>query len=181
MKQYVLPLIFVIITLLFTTTQLSAEDKPYEYDIPGGMVETFFDIDINDSGGVSCEIKARPTNRDKKWTPGILLTISGADDPFSTQVIFSPSDDFHYFDIRMLDTPNSYEYVSNFLKIRRSEDPVTASISWSKNGIIHYKGEDSQGQESSGYITNKNQKFKKIRVTLSGVKGSILCYMDQME
>ena len=167
-----------IITFLLCQ-QLFAEPGPGDIEIPGGKFQYLYKLEIENTGSIACRILGIPTDRDSKWASAIAITISAKDDGNSTQVSYSPEKDMHSFDIRTIDGPQSYSYVSQFLKLVHDNQPVALSVRWQEDGTIFYEAKDSNGQYGSGYIINSKQKFEGVSVTGSGIKGNVYCLSDE--
>lgn len=177
--KFTMKLIPLVIPIVLCQTAHAAE-SPYKFDIPGGQYQEIINVAIEDNGGISCSIDAQETSTNEQWGAAVIITISDEIDPNSTQVIYSPKKDKHTFTITTLEDQNTYSYNSHFLKLNNGGGTVTSSIFWRDDGLILYKGKDSTGQQGVGYIINPDQVFGKIVVTLSGVKGSIDCYEDEI-
>ena len=168
--------IFLSIILSVLSLPSNAEDEPIKFDAMGGKFQILYEADIEANGGLSCEFYAKPNELDQNWSPSVVIAASDKERHNTTQVVYSPTSGDHYFDIRTLDGPQSYSYVSSFLSLRNNDKPVRMSMFWRDDGTVVYRAEDNDHQQGVGYILNPDQKFDLLRVTASGVKGSISCF-----
>ncbi len=163
------------IIAIFISHQVYAETAPTEFATPGGEFEFLYEAGVKANGGVFCELKSEVFDKDDNWGSAILITIHAKDDPNSTQIMYSPEWSKHIFEIRTLDSPQTYSYTSRFLSLNNNGNSVSVSLRWRDDGAIFYEASDSNGQSGSGYIINHTQKFQRLSVTASGVKGNLTC------
>jgi hypothetical protein len=159
----------------FISLQSFSETASTEFSTPGGQFEFLYKSKIENTGGLFCTLQSEVFNKDSNWGSAVLITIYSENDPNSTQIMYSPEWNKHIFEIRTLDTPQTYSYTSRFLSLKSSGEHVSISIKWREDGAIFYEAADNRGQSGSGYIINQMQKFGTLSVTSSGVKGNISC------
>ncbi|MEM1143364.1 MAG: hypothetical protein AAGI88_12345 [Pseudomonadota bacterium] len=154
--------------------------EPIPFNVPAGQFEPIYEIPIEENGGFSCDVDADSTGTNEDWGSGIVMVLTSPENTFATQLTYSPENGFNIFEIRALDDVNSYTYRSEFLRLRDDGAVVTLTLSWRDDGLIVYRGKDSNTQQGTGYIINPNQVFGAANVFASGVRGTVLCYRGEL-
>lgn len=175
--------VFVNILLSISMTMICAStfsEEGAEIDVPGGYFQYLYDAEIQNNGGVSCVVNVVSSEYSEKWASSLLIKLSANEDPNVTQVIYTPEGGYHFFTVRTLDGPNSNTYSSEFLVLKHESNTVHISMFWRKDGVIIYRGQDDNRQQGMGYVINPAQKFEKLSVIASGIKGRVKCDPDNI-